>query len=108
MGRIICKTHGRQPVVELCHHIYNVIQIQKTFVQQSDFKEVKISYEDIDLELNNLEDCSSHYFCNQCVKKYNLPIDQPIFSNDRDNTYRDAFKNMKLICVKCLQENIIK
>jgi hypothetical protein len=107
MSRIICKTHGRQGVVEFCRHLYNVIRKQEKYVHQDDFKEIKVSYEDIDPELNDLEDCSVHYFCNQCVKKYGLPVEQPILSGDRDAIYKEVFNNMKLICIKCLEESIV-
>jgi len=106
MSRIMCKKHGRQEAVEFCCHLHETLKKQN-FVHQDHFKKIRISYEDIDPELNNLEDCSVHYFCNQCIKKYELPIDQPILSDERDSIYKEAFNNMALICIKCLKESII-
>ena len=106
MSRIMCKKHGRQEVVEFCCHLHETIRKQNV-VHQDDLKKIKISYEDIDPELNSLEDYSVHYFCNQCVKKYELPIDQPILSDERDSIYKEAFNSMALICIKCLKESII-
>jgi hypothetical protein len=83
-----------------------MIRKPKKLISHDDFKPIKISYEDIDPELNELEDCSTHYFCNQCVKKYRLPVNKPIRFGDRDGTYRSAFNEMPLICFKCLKESM--
>jgi hypothetical protein len=107
MSRIICKTHGRQGVVELCCHLSDVLKVPDNFIHQDDFKVIKISYEDLDPDFNN-EDCSVHYFCNQCVKKYELPVEKPILSDERDGIYKEVFKEMAIICIRCLEGSIIE
>ena len=108
MSRIICKKHGRQGVIELCYHLSDAIKQSTKLIYHINFEGINISYEDLDPELNNLEDCSVHLFCNQCINKYNLPLDKPISSVDRDGIYKKAFNKMAIICVKCLKENISK
>jgi len=106
MSRIICKKHGRQAAVEICCHLSDMIRKPKKLLSHEDFKLIKISYEDLDPDLNELEDCSTHYFCERCVKKYRLLVNKSILSGDRDSTYHQAFNEMVLICFKCLEESM--
>jgi len=104
MGIIICPIHGRQMIVEICHHLH------QDFLQQNSnnprgVNEVRIRYDDIDPELNDPADHTVHYFCNDCIKKYQLPTDKPIQSIERIEQYHNAFhKKMSIVCVKCFKE----
>ncbi|OQW87768.1 MAG: hypothetical protein BWK78_08885 [Thiotrichaceae bacterium IS1] len=106
MSRIICQTHGRQVAVEVCHHLYEALT-RRQFLQASLVKSVKVRYDDLDPELNDLTDYTVHYFCHHCAKQYDLPLNKPLQSGERESLYQEAFQKTARVCVKCLEEHLV-
>jgi len=105
--KIICPKHGHIIPLHTCSHIREQVQTCSCCIAEKDFKILTIRYEwmtpvnDDEKSEDTMNCFDSHVFCNDCIEKYDLPVDISISSDDIDGKYKLAFKDVGVMCSKC-------
>jgi len=94
MGVVICPEHGERGICHVCPHIAKCVAQKE-----------KATGAVLNIDITETDVQWPHYFCFECVKRFDLPAPQEIVPESVFDDFQEAFDSTVPVCGECFRNH---